>query len=84
MAKVATNDVVFPHPKDPSKKPISIKKDTPFIIPVYALQHDERYYPDPEKFDPERFFEENKNSITKYTCMPFGEGPRICLGKSES
>ena len=50
-------------------------------IPVLALHHDPTYFPDPDKFDPERFTEENKHSIPNYTYIPFGEGPRMCIGK---
>lgn len=46
------------------------------IIPVYALQMDEKYFKNAEKFDPERFSDENKSSIHPGTYMPFGIGPR--------
>lgn len=43
---------------------------------------DESYFPDPLAFKPERFLPENKENIPKFAFLPFGEGPRICLGKS--
>lgn len=49
-------------------------------FPVYALHHDSKYFPDPETFDPERFSEEKKANIVPYTYIPFGLGPRKCIG----
>lgn len=49
-------------------------------IPIYPIHHNPKYYPDPEKFDPERFNEENKQSFNSATFMPFGIGPRNCIG----
>jgi cytochrome P450 family 6 len=49
-------------------------------VSVYSLHHDPAYFPAPEKFDPERFSDENVKSIVPFTYLPFGEGPRQCLG----
>jgi cytochrome P450 family 6 len=57
-----------------------VEVDTPVAIPVYALHHDPQHFPDPKRFDPERFSEENKQSRHRYCYLPFGEGPRMCLG----
>lgn len=57
-----------------------IKEGTRISISSLALHHDPEYYPNPEKFDPERFSEENKKNLVPYTFMPFGDGPRICIG----
>ncbi|KAF2887325.1 hypothetical protein ILUMI_18848 [Ignelater luminosus] len=59
---------------------IVIEKGTPVVIPVYGLHMDEDYFPDPERFDPERFSEENKRNIPQFSYLPFGEGPRVCIG----
>jgi len=57
-----------------------IKKGTKVLIPAYAIHHDYRYYPDPETFDPERFSPEEKAKRPNGTYMPFGDGPRLCIG----
>jgi cytochrome P450 family 6 len=50
-------------------------------IPVHALHYDPKYYPNPEVFDPDRFTEEGKKTRPQFTYLPFGEGPRQCIGK---
>jgi cytochrome P450 family 9 len=57
-------------------KKFTIEYDKSFYIPIYAIHHDERYYSNPEKFDPERFNDENKKNIRQDCYMPFGVGPR--------
>nr|CAD7428600.1 unnamed protein product [Timema monikensis] len=59
---------------------VYLDKDTRLIIPVYAIHHDPKYYPDPEKFDPSRFTENNIKSRPHFSYLPFGEGPRVCIG----
>ena len=43
-----------------------------FLIPIYAIHRDPTYYPDPLKFDPERFNDENRSQIDPDTYIPFG------------
>ncbi|XP_071379180.1 cytochrome P450 3A30-like [Centroberyx affinis] len=59
---------------------ITIPKDTVVMIPVYAMHRDPDLWPDPEEFKPDRFSKENKQSIDPYTYLPFGVGPRNCIG----
>lgn len=60
---------------------LSLIKGTRVLIPVLGIQRDPNYYPDPEKFRPERFTLENKQTIQDCTYLPFGEGPRNCIGR---
>lgn len=61
-------------------KTVAIKKGELVIFPYYQLHRDPEYFPDPEKFDPYRFSDENKDLIVSGTYLPFGIGPRACIG----
>ncbi|XP_043279915.1 probable cytochrome P450 6a14 [Venturia canescens] len=64
-----------------NNKLLTIKKGESIWIPNYAIQHDHRYFPEPEVFDPERFTEEAIKSRHSMIYLPFGDGPRNCIGK---
>ncbi|XP_069702398.1 probable cytochrome P450 6a14 [Periplaneta americana] len=57
-----------------------MKKGMQALISIMGLHHDPKYYPNPEKFDPERFSEEEKSKRPHFSYLPFGEGPRLCIG----
>jgi cytochrome P450 family 9 len=54
-------------------KKFTIEKGKTVYIPISGIHLDERFYKNPEKFDPERFSDENKASIDPDTYLPFGE-----------
>lgn len=60
---------------------LQIRKGEPVLIPFFKIHRDEKYFPNPNTFDPERFSNENKDNIKPFTYMPFGLGPRNCIGK---
>lgn len=51
------------------------------LIPVAAIHRDPQYYPEPDRFDPERFAPANRANLVPYTYLPFGVGPRSCLAE---
>ncbi|XP_014208466.1 cytochrome P450 9e2-like [Copidosoma floridanum] len=77
--RVCAKEFVIPSSMDgyPEYK---VEVGTNIIMPIYGLHHDPRFFPDPEKFIPERFDDENKNNINPYVYVPFGLGPRKCIG----
>ncbi|RZB40136.1 p450 domain containing protein [Asbolus verrucosus] len=66
--------------KNADEKPLLLEKNTTVWIPIFALHRNPQHFPDPDKFDPERFNDENKGNIKPYTYLPFGAGPRNCIG----
>lgn len=57
-----------------------LKKGTEIIISLLGMHRDAEYFPDPLSYQPERFTEEHKN-YNPIAYMPFGVGPRQCIGK---
>ncbi|XP_062716546.1 probable cytochrome P450 9f2 [Aedes albopictus] len=57
-----------------------MEKGTGVWIPIYGIHRDAKHFPEPDKFDPERFSEQRKGDIQSGTYMPFGIGPRSCIG----
>ena len=62
----------------------------PYVVPAgsvvlmsqYLMHHDARYFPDPERFDPDRWTPQARESRPKFSYFPFGGGPRLCIGEA--
>ncbi|KAL0110547.1 hypothetical protein PUN28_013859 [Cardiocondyla obscurior] len=68
-------------PTLPGTKPFTIKAGSTVWIPIHALHYDTKYFENPEKFDPSRFLgEQKKRNLNSGTYLPFGLGPRMCIG----
>lgn len=52
----------------------------PVIVPIYAIHHDADFYPEPDKFKPERFDHDENISKESLSWLAFGVGPRNCIG----
>lgn len=74
LTREALNDYTIPDTEH------VIEKGTLCFIPVFAIHHDPEYYPDPERFRPKRFAPEAVSKRDALTWLPFGEGPRNCIG----
>lgn len=66
---------------DGEKHNFKIEKGTTLIFPTYGIHNDSQFWSNPEKFDPERFSDENKSKIKPGNYIPFGIGPRNCIGE---
>ena len=75
LNRKALNDYVVPG--DPK---YIIEKDTQVIIPIYGIQHDPEFYPNSKEFVPDRFSPEMVKQRDAAEWLPFGDGPRNCIG----
>ncbi|KAJ8728457.1 hypothetical protein PYW08_016842 [Mythimna loreyi] len=80
LDRICTKDYNLGKPNEKAEKNFIVHKGTGVAIPVFAIHRDPQYFPNPDKFDPERFSDENKHNIQPFTYMPFGVGPRNCIG----
>uniref|UniRef100_A0A336JYZ5 CSON009146 protein n=1 Tax=Culicoides sonorensis TaxID=179676 RepID=A0A336JYZ5_CULSO len=72
LLRECTKDYKIPNSK------LTIKKGTSVFVSAIGLQYDPKYFPDPFKFDPDRFLEDS-NLQNKDAYLPFGDGPRKCI-----
>jgi cytochrome P450 len=57
-----------------------IRKGDTVILPIYALHRHHALWADPDRFDPSRFAD--ARAIDRFAYLPFGDGPRICIGQN--
>ncbi|EDV44045.1 uncharacterized protein Dana_GF16231 [Drosophila ananassae] len=73
LNRICTQDYPVPDSK------LVIRKGTPIVISLIGMHRDADNFPDPLSYQPERYLEESK-SFNQAAYMPFGEGPRHCIG----
>lgn len=61
---------------------IKLKKGRPILCSIHGIHRNPKYWKKPDTFDPERFSAANKEKQTPYSYVPFGEGPRFCIGNN--
>jgi cytochrome P450 len=76
--RACTNPLKLP------KFKLELRKGDKVLCPIYAFHQDPQYFPDPDRFDPERFNQSNRHNIKPFTYLPFGSGPRNCIGNTSS
>ncbi|XP_047121546.1 cytochrome P450 6j1-like isoform X1 [Schistocerca piceifrons] len=64
-----------------SGRPFTLQTGSLLVVSILGLHLDPRYFPHPERFDPERFSPDNKDRTALKAYMPFGLGPRSCIGQ---
>lgn len=80
LDRICVKDYNLGKPNSKATEDYIIRKGELVSIPAWSFHRDPELFPDPTKFDPERFSEENKHKINSMAYMPFGLGPRNCIG----
>ncbi|XP_054157770.1 uncharacterized protein LOC128956114 [Oppia nitens] len=60
---------------------ITVRRGQQIEFPMYPIHLNPDYFPEPDRFDPDRFMGQNRDKIKPYTFLPFGTGPRACAGQ---
>ncbi|CAB3238024.1 unnamed protein product [Arctia plantaginis] len=80
LERLCVKDYNFGRVNKAATKDLIVRKGTAVGFPIYVFHRNPQLFPDPLKFDPERFSDENKHNIKPFSYMPFGLGPRNCIG----
>jgi cytochrome P450 len=59
---------------------VPVPRDTLLFMSPYTVHHSASVFPDPERFDPDRFLPEREAARPRCAYVPFGAGPRVCVG----
>jgi cytochrome P450 len=59
---------------------VDVRPGATVVVPIYAMHRHAKRWEDPDAFDPARFAPEREAQIPRYQYLPFGAGPRICIG----
>nr|QEP99754.1 cytochrome P450 monooxygenase CYP9A78-like protein [Glyphodes pyloalis] len=78
--RICVNEYNAGKPHAEATKDFIVQKGQSLTVSIFAFHRDPKHFPEPNKFDPERFSEENRQKIKPFTYMPFGLGPRNCIG----
>jgi cytochrome P450 len=58
----------------------TLPKGITAFINIYGMHHRAKFFPNPERFDPDRFRPEVEKEMVRSSYLPFGAGPRVCIG----
>jgi cytochrome P450 len=59
---------------------VPVRRGMSVVMPIYAIHRHAKRWDEPDVFDPSRFSPEREAAIERYQYLPFGAGPRICIG----
>lgn len=77
MARLTTEPMTF---TDKAGTKHKVATGTQLIIPIFAIHRHKALWTDPDRFDPDRFLPANESGRPRTQYMPFGGGPRVCIG----
>jgi cytochrome P450 len=78
VGRRATRDVTLPGPAPGEEH--HIPKGTTILVNIFGIHRRPDLYPDPDRFDPSRFLGDKEKELPRCAYLPFGAGPRVCVG----